>query len=64
MLRKAIVYPQKRSHAAVLLQPKRRDTGLTGIKGSNFPLSDSVESLNFQIDDTFSWQPEFKKSVS
>ena len=53
----------KRSHADVSLQPKCRDTGLTGIEGSNFPLSDSIESLNFQIDDTISGQPELKKSV-
>lgn len=60
----AIEYPRKQSHADVSLQPKRRDTGLTGIEGCNFTLSDSIESLNFQIDDTFSGHPEFKKSVS
>jgi hypothetical protein len=62
--KKAIGYSQKRSHSDVSLQPKCRDTGLTGIEGSNYTLSDSIKSLNFQIDDTFSWKPEFKKSVS
>ena len=45
------------------MQPKRRDTGHTGIKGCNLNLSDAIKSLNSQIDDAFSGQPEFKKTV-
>ena len=47
-----------------LSQLKRRDTVFTGIEGSNFALSDSIQPLNSQIDDPFSGQPEFKKTVS
>jgi hypothetical protein len=46
------------------MQAKRRDTGFAGIVGGNLTLRDSIKALNSQIDDTFSGQPELKKTVS